>query len=157
MRKRKLIAPADIKLQKRRLLEAPRSTRPTTSMINAIEPTMPSAAESVVFDHRPRLPTSGVMPPPRSDLASISMLNVRHTVRRAQLREIVPLADTTIYEMELRGEFPRRFHLTPRCVVWDLGEVEAWVVARREASDSMNITRAPTPDVRRRRTRPVTR
>ena len=85
------------------------------------------------------------------------MLNVRRTVRRAQLREIVPLADTTIYEMELRGEFPRRFHLTPRCVVWDLGEVEAWVVARREASDSMNITRAPTPDVRRRRTRPVTR
>ena len=85
------------------------------------------------------------------------MLNVRHTVRRAQLREIVPLADTTIYEMELRGEFPRRFDLTPRCVVWDLGEVEAWVVAPREASDSMNITRAPTPDVRRRRTRPVTR
>lgn len=97
------------------------------------------------------------MPPPRSGLASISLLNVRRTVRRAQLREIVPLADTTIYQMELRGEFPRRFYLSPRCVVWDLGEVEAWVVARREASDAMTITRAPTPDVRRRRTRPVTR
>ncbi|MDN5872001.1 MAG: AlpA family transcriptional regulator [Nitrococcus sp.] len=25
--------------------------------------------------------------------------------------------------MERRGEFPRRFNLTPRCVVWDLEEV----------------------------------
>ncbi len=78
-------------------------------------------------------------------------------IRRSQLKEIVPLADTTIYEMEQRGEFPRRFYLTPRCVVWDLGEVEAWVVERRQASDTANVKRAPTPDVRRRRTRPVTR
>jgi prophage regulatory protein len=157
MRKRKLIAPADTKLQKRKLLEAPRSARPTTSMINAVESSASVAEASVVFDQRARLPTSGVMPSPRSGLASIAMLNVRRTVRRAQLREIVPLADTTIYEMELRGEFPRRFYLTPRCVVWDLSEVEAWVVARREASDTTTITRAPTPDVRRRRTRPVKR
>jgi hypothetical protein len=33
---------------------------------------------------------------------------------------IVPLADSTIYEMEQRGEFPRGFALSPRCVVWDL-------------------------------------
>jgi prophage regulatory protein len=31
---------------------------------------------------------------------------------------MVPLADRTIYEMEQRGEFPRRFALSPRCVVW---------------------------------------
>ena len=29
----------------------------------------------------------------------------------------MPLADTTIYEMEQRSEFPRRFYLTPRCEV----------------------------------------
>lgn len=40
------------------------------------------------------------------------------TIRRHELRLIVPLADSTIYEMEKRGEFPRRFNLTPRCVVW---------------------------------------
>lgn len=39
------------------------------------------------------------------------------TSRRHELRLIVPLADSTIYEMEKRGEFPRRFNLTPRCVV----------------------------------------
>src|SRR5436190_4917104 len=33
--------------------------------------------------------------------------------------------------MEQRGEFPRRFALSPRCVVWDLAEVEAWLASAR--------------------------
>jgi prophage regulatory protein len=52
-------------------------------------------------------------------------------VRRAELRRIVPLADTTIYDMECKGQFPRRFSLTPPCVVRDLDEVEAWLQERR--------------------------
>ena len=32
--------------------------------------------------------------------------SMKQTNRRQQLREIVPLADSTIYEMEPRGEFP---------------------------------------------------
>lgn len=80
---------------------------------------------------------------------------VRQSIRRARLRQMVPLADTTIYEMEQRGEFPRRFNLTPRCVAWDLAEVERWLLARQQASDAGEVTKAPAPDVRRRRTRPV--
>lgn len=90
-------------------------------------------------------------------LPHLSSRPVRRTIRRAQLREIVPLADTTIYEMEQRGEFPRRFHLTPRCVVWDLAEVEAWIEERRRASEAGEIERAPNPDVRQRKSRPVSR
>jgi prophage regulatory protein len=75
----------------------------------------------------------------------------KKTIRRQQLREIVPLADSTIYEMEQRGEFPRRFALSPRCVVWDLSEVETWLASRR----SFPIVRAQSPDVKQRRTRPV--
>jgi prophage regulatory protein len=90
-------------------------------------------------------------------LPHISSRPVRRTIRRAQLREIVPLADTTIYEMEQRGEFPRRFHLTPRCVVWDLAEVEAWIEERRRASEADEIAFAPSPDVNRRKSRPVSR
>jgi prophage regulatory protein len=71
------------------------------------------------------------------------------------LREIVPLADTTIYEMEQRGEFPRRFYLTPRCVVWDLSEVEAWIEERKRATQAGKIETAPSPDVHLRKTRPV--
>ncbi|MCH8684407.1 helix-turn-helix transcriptional regulator [Pedomonas mirosovicensis] len=76
---------------------------------------------------------------------------LRRTIRRQQLREMVPLADSTIYEMEQRGEFPRRFALSPRCIVWDLAEVEAWLLARR----TVPILRAQHPDVTKRKTRPV--
>lgn len=76
-------------------------------------------------------------------------------IRRPELRKIVPLADTTIYEMEQRGEFPKRFFLTPRCVVWDLAEVETWLDERRRASDADIVRKASPPDVRQRRTRPV--
>lgn len=79
----------------------------------------------------------------------------KRTIRRHQLREIVPLADTTIYDMEQRGEFPQRFYLTARTVVWDLGEVEAWLEQRRQASRAKDIKRAPSPDVNLRKARPV--
>lgn len=79
----------------------------------------------------------------------------RKTIRRHELRELVPLADTTIYEMEQRGEFPKRFFLTPRCVVWDLKEVEAWIDARQDEARSGKAKHVPGPDVRQRKTRPV--
>lgn len=76
---------------------------------------------------------------------------LRRTIKKPELRQMVPLADSTIWEMEQRGQFPRRFLLTPRCVVWDLAEVEAWLALRR----AQPIRRAPAPDVRKRITRPV--
>jgi predicted DNA-binding transcriptional regulator AlpA len=63
---------------------------------------------------------------------STVLTGLPRTIRRHELRLIVPLADSTIYEMEKRSEFPRRFNLTPRCVVWDLGEVETWLEQRRQ-------------------------
>ena len=80
---------------------------------------------------------------------------LRRMIKKTELRQIVPLADTTIYEMEQRGEFPRRFALTPRCVVWDLAEVEAWLTERLSKARRQSVDRAPHPDVRKRRTRPV--
>lgn len=80
---------------------------------------------------------------------------VTRTIRRHELRQIVPLADTTIYDMEQRGEFPQRFYLTSRCVVWDLAEVEAWLEERRHASRAKTVKRAPMPDVQLRKTRPI--
>lgn len=74
---------------------------------------------------------------------------IKRTIRRKELRQIVPLADSTIFEMEQRGQFPRRFALTPRCVVWDLAEVETWLTARRATP----IQRTPPPDLTKRRSR----
>ena len=84
-------------------------------------------------------------------MAAKGEASIKRTIRRQQLREIVPLADSTIYEMEQRGEFPRRFALSPRCVVWDLSEVEAWLASRRSAPRP----RAQHPDVTQRRCRPA--
>ncbi|ARP76973.1 helix-turn-helix transcriptional regulator [Bordetella genomosp. 6] len=88
-------------------------------------------------------------------LSKRSPLPFRRTIRRRELHQILPLAETTIYEMEQRGEFPRRFRLTPRCVVWDLEEVEAWIEGRKQASPSAEADTSPGPDVKLRRHRPV--
>lgn len=93
---------------------------------------------SVAYDELPQFPTSSALP-------------FRRTIRRRELHQIVPLAETTIYEMERRGEFPCRFNLTPRCVVWDLAEVEAWIEERKQAP--RNTT--SKPDVHLRKSRPV--
>lgn len=84
-----------------------------------------------------------------------SPLPFRRTIRRGELRQIVPLAETTVYEMEQRGEFPRRFRLTARCVVWDLEEVEAWIEERKQASRAAKSATPAGPDVRLRHYRPV--
>jgi prophage regulatory protein len=84
-------------------------------------------------------------------MAPMAEMSIRRTVRRHQLREMVPLADSTIYEMEQRGEFPRRFALSARCVVWDLASLEAWLESRR----SKPIAPVKGPDVRQRRSRPI--
>ncbi|WP_183195818.1 helix-turn-helix transcriptional regulator [Brevundimonas mediterranea] len=78
---------------------------------------------------------------------------LKRTIKKPELRQMVPLADSTIWEMEQKGQFPRRFLLTPRCVVWDLAEIEAWLKLRRDRP----IPRAAGPDVRLRRSRPVRR
>lgn len=74
-------------------------------------------------------------------------------IRRHELRRIVPLSDTTIYELERKGEFPKRFSLSPRCVVWYLDEVSAWVEARR--TGAVKIKTVMPPPVRKRKYRPV--
>jgi prophage regulatory protein len=92
-----------------------------------------------------------------SNQKTTSPLIARPTIRRAELRRLVPVGDTTIYEMERRGEFPRRFFITPRCVVWDLGEVMAWIEERRRSSDADQTPAVRGPDVGRRKHRPVRR
>jgi prophage regulatory protein len=72
-------------------------------------------------------------------------------IRRDELRTIVPLSDSTIYEMEKAGTFPRRFNLTARCVVWDYDEVHAWLQSKKEAQKP----ETHHPDVNKRKTRPV--
>ena len=55
----------------------------------------------------------------------------KQLINRKTLHSIIPLAERTIYDMEKRGEFPRRIALTSRNVAWDMDEVQAWIAARK--------------------------
>lgn len=55
-------------------------------------------------------------------------------INRKTLLAMIPLSDRTIYNMEKRGDFPRRIVLTNRNVAWDLAEVEQWIEARKQSS-----------------------
>lgn len=66
---------------------------------------------STAYDNLPKFPRHGVLP-------------FRLTIHRQELRQMLPLADTTIYKMEHRGEFPRRFNLTPRYAARGMAEGE---------------------------------
>jgi prophage regulatory protein len=94
-------------------------------------------------------------PVPFSTTPPASTLLPRRALRRAELRRIVPLSNTTIYELEQGEDFPRRFYLTPRCVVWDSDDVYAWLNARKQLDQQTKIGRAPVPNKNSRRRRPL--
>lgn len=73
----------------------------------------------------------------------VSLLSGARTIRRPELHQLVPLSDSTIFDLEQRGEFPRRFFISERCVVWNLAEVEAWLEERRRASNVAQVERGP--------------
>lgn len=88
-----------------------------------------------------------------AELQSKAAPPVPRYIRRHELKKIVPLANTTIYELEQNNKFPRRFYLTPRAPVWDLKEVEAWIEQRR--AESAPCPQSPAPNIRKRKWRPV--
>lgn len=63
-------------------------------------------------------------------------------INRKKLLAMIPLSDRTIYNMELRGEFPHRITLTSRNVAWDLAEVEQWIEERKSSGE---LARRPGP------------
>lgn len=63
------------------------------------------------------------------------MQNIKTLINRKKLLEMIPLSTRTIYNLEKRGDFPRRIALTSRNVAWDLSEVEEWIEARKSSGD----------------------
>lgn len=64
----------------------------------------------------------------------IEEVGTKTLINRKRLLSMIPLSERTIYNMEQRGEFPRRIALTSRNVAWDLAEVDEWIEARRSSS-----------------------
>ena len=47
-----------------------------------------------------------------------------------QLGNLIPLSRSTIWRMERRGDFPRRFAITSGRVGWNEQEVQSWIKSR---------------------------
>ncbi len=56
-------------------------------------------------------------------------------INRKTLLAMIPLSDRSIFNMEKRGDFPRRIALTSRNVAWDLAEVEEWIESRKQSGE----------------------
>lgn len=52
-------------------------------------------------------------------------------INKKTLLGMIPLSEKTIYNMETRGDFPKRIALTSRNVAWDLNEIAAWIKSRK--------------------------
>jgi prophage regulatory protein len=48
----------------------------------------------------------------------------------------IKLSRVTIWRMENAGRFPRRVHVTPRCIGWREEEIDAYLTGRIAARDS---------------------
>lgn len=79
---------------------------------------------------------------------------MKRVINKKELRQIVPLSDTTVWELEQRKDFPSRFYLTPRLPVWDYDEVIDWLEKRKAVGASL-VQPKHKPDVRTRKSRPV--
>ena len=67
-------------------------------------------------------------------------------INRKTLHAMIPLSERAIYDMEQRGDFPRRIALTSRNVAWELDEIEAWIQERKvSGAQAMRPGSMPQP------------
>lgn len=79
---------------------------------------------------------------------------------RASLKAYgIPFSNPTLLRLERRGEFPRRFFLTPKTPAWNMADITAWIATRQTVTEShrtaaaTEAAKAPPAQARRRRTR----
>ncbi len=63
----------------------------------------------------------------------------RRVIRKRELFKMIPLSDTSVWRMERRGEFPKRFTLGGRAVGWFLDEVNEWLDAKAIKRDENDV------------------
>jgi prophage regulatory protein len=56
-------------------------------------------------------------------------------INKKTLLSMIPLSEKAIYNMEKRGDFPKRIALTSRNVAWDLTEVREWIELRKQSGE----------------------
>lgn len=52
-------------------------------------------------------------------------------LRLQQVKQVVGLGRTSIYQMMGTGDFPRPVSLGPRAIGWRYGDIRAWLLSRQ--------------------------
>jgi predicted DNA-binding transcriptional regulator AlpA len=62
-------------------------------------------------------------------------MNTDRIVRRSDLKELTGFEWRHVHNMEMRGDFPRRFKPDPnsKTVGWSLREIQDWIERRKAA------------------------
>jgi len=66
----------------------------------------------------------------------------RRVIRKRELFKMIPLSDVTIWRLEKKGLFPKRFTLGGRAVGWFADEIDEWLdskAIKRETEDVFTI------------------
>ena len=63
----------------------------------------------------------------------------RRVIRKREHFKMIPLSDATIWRMERKGEFPKRFTLGGRAVGWFADEIDEWLDAKAIKRDEKDV------------------
>ena len=63
----------------------------------------------------------------------------RRVIRKRELFKMIPLSDVTVWRLEKKGEFPKRFTLGGRAVGWFADEIDEWLDAKATKRDEKDV------------------
>jgi prophage regulatory protein len=63
----------------------------------------------------------------------------RRVIRKRELLKMIPLSDVTVWRLERKGEFPKRFTLGGRAVGWFADEIDEWLDAKAIKRDEKDV------------------
>ena len=73
---------------------------------------------------------------------------MKRAVGKKELLTIVPLSLSTIYRLEKKGEFPKRWYITDGRCAWNVEEVECWLDERQATSQAEFQGKKPSSKLR---------
>ena len=62
--------------------------------------------------------------------------NPTRMLRLTDVQRLCPYTRVHLHRLERQGRFPKRIHLGKNRVVWDEGEILAWLEARKAERDA---------------------
>jgi prophage regulatory protein len=72
--------------------------------------------------------------------ANVTPVTGRTFIRNKRVREMTGLPNSSLYDLIVRGEFPKPVPLSDRRVAWLLDEIDAWIEARIAERDQKSAS-----------------